>query len=172
MRSIVVFAALALTASIVVPRYAAQTSSAKSAPSIMLGQPAASNVASSNNSRSVIVPPDGHGHFHVEGRVEGRRLSFMVDTGASTVALSARDAAMLGIHPAEHDFTVRVNTANGVARAAPVRLNLIEIDDIMVHDVVALVMSDGALGENLLGMSFLSRLRRFEISGGKLEMEQ
>jgi aspartyl protease family protein len=172
MRSILVFAALALTASVLVPRYVARTSNARPAPTMMVGQLAASTASTANNSRSVIVPTDRRGHFRVDGRVEGRILHFLIDTGATTVALTARDAAMLGIHPAERDFKVGVNTANGVARAAPVRLNMVEIEDIMMHDVVALVMSDGALGENLLGMSFLSRLRRFEIAGGKLEMEQ
>jgi aspartyl protease family protein len=65
-----------------------------------------------------------------------------------------------------------VKTANGVVRAAPVQLNMVEIDDIMVRDVAAMVMPDGALSDNLLGLSFLSRLHRYEYSGGKLVLEQ
>jgi len=57
-------------------------------------------------------------------------------------------------------------------RAAPVQLGMVEIEDLVAHDVDALVLPDRALSENLLGLSFLSRLRRFEYSGGKLVLEQ
>jgi len=96
----------------------------------------------------------------------------MVDTGASVIALTARDATMLGIQPAERDYVAIVNTANGTVRAAPVQLGMVEIEDLVAHDVDALVLPDRALSENLLGLSFLSRLRRFEYSGGKLVLEQ
>jgi aspartyl protease family protein len=65
-----------------------------------------------------------------------------------------------------------VSTANGTVRAAPIQLGMVEIDDLVVHDVAALVLPDGALTQNLLGLSFLSRLRRFEYSDGKLVLEQ
>jgi aspartyl protease family protein len=125
-----------------------------------------------SDSRSVTIPPNPQGHFEVEGRVDGRRLTFMVDTGASMIALTADTAANLGIHPAGHDFTAMIRTANGVIKAAPVQLDMVEIDDIMVHDVAALVLPDGALSENLLGLSFLSRLRRYGYSEGKFVLEQ
>jgi aspartyl protease family protein len=79
---------------------------------------------------------------------------------------------MLGIHPAEHDYVAVVKTANGTVRAAPVELNMVEIDDLMVHNVAAMVLPDGALSDNLLGLSFRWRLRRFEYSDGKLVLEQ
>ena len=96
----------------------------------------------------------------------------MVDTGASMIALTERDAATLGIHPAESEYVATVQTANGTVRAAPVELDMVEIDDIVVHDVAAMVLPDGALPDNLLGLSFLSRLRRFEYADGKLVLEQ
>ena len=57
-------------------------------------------------------------------------------------------------------------------RAARVQLNRVEIDDVTVRDVAALVVPDEALSENLLGLSFLSKLRRFEYANGKLLLEQ
>jgi aspartyl protease family protein len=96
----------------------------------------------------------------------------MVDTGASVIALTASDAARLGIHPAQRDFTAEVRTANGSVRAAPARLDRVEIGDLTVRDVGAVVLPDGALSDNLLGLSFLSRLRRFEYSNGRLVLEQ
>ncbi len=87
------------------------------------------------NSHSVMISPGSNGHFQVEGRIDGRRMDFMVDTGASVVALTARDAAMLGIHPAERGYLATVKTANGAVRAAPVKLGMVEIDDLSVHNV-------------------------------------
>ena len=124
------------------------------------------------DSRSVTVPRDTRGHFEVDARVDGRRLNFMIDTGASVIALTANDAATLGIHPAEREYTVLVKTANGTVRAAPVELDRVEIEDITVRDVAAMVLPDGALSDNLLGMSFLTRLHRWEFADGKLVLEQ
>ncbi len=69
---------------------------------------------------------------------------------------------MLGIHPAASEFTALFKTANGTVRGAPVELDMVEVGDLMVRDVAAMVLPDGALSDNLLGLSFLSRLRRFE----------
>ncbi len=57
-------------------------------------------------------------------------------------------------------------------RAAPATLDKVEVGDLVVRDVAALVMPDEPLSDNLLGLSFLSRLRRFEYSGGRLVLEQ
>lgn len=169
MRAIIVFAALALAAAVLVPQHAARNGSPASA--ALAARPAPAEIVTSN-SRSVIVPRDNRGHFAVEARIDGRRLSFMVDTGASTIALTMSDAAKLGIHPAPREFVAAVKTANGSVRAAPTELRMVEIGDLMVRDVAALILPDEALSENLLGLSFLSRLRRFEYSGGKLVLEQ
>ncbi len=172
MRSIISFAALALVASVVVPRYAAQMNGARPASTVMVAHPVVPAGPAAANSRSVVIPRDEHGHFEVEGRVDGRRLKFMVDTGASVIALTTNDAAMLGIHPARNEFTALVKTANGTVRAAPIELNMVEISDLVLHDVAAMVLPEGALSDNLLGLSFLSRLRRFEYSEGRLVLEQ
>jgi aspartyl protease family protein len=172
MRSVITFAVVAMAASVVVPRYLQNYAS--NAPALMAARPdtpAATTAAA--NPRSVVLSRSSNGHFRAEGRIDGRRMNFMVDTGASVIALTARDAAMIGIHPAETDYVVMVSTANGTVRAAPVQLNMVEIEaDIVVHDVQALVMPEGALSDNLLGMSFLSRLHHFEYSDGKLMLEQ
>jgi clan AA aspartic protease (TIGR02281 family) len=115
---------------------------------------------------------DAQGHFDVDGRVNGRRIDFVVDTGASVVALTARDAARLGIHPSRNAFAADVKTANGTVRAAPARLDVVQIGSLELRDVTALVLPDDALSDNLLGLSFLSRLHRFEYSDGKLVLEQ
>src|SRR3954447_18359186 len=126
----------------------------------------------SANYRTVTVRSDRLGHFQVEGAVDGRRVDFMVDTGASMVALRERDAAKLGIFPAARAYTGRSSTANGVIKVAPVRLSSLEVNGIRVYDVQAVVIPDQSLNVNLLGMSFLSRVRRFEMANGRLVMEQ
>jgi clan AA aspartic protease (TIGR02281 family) len=112
------------------------------------------------------------GHFRVTGRVDGRRMDFMVDTGASVIALKPEDAAMLGVRPIASDYVVPVKTANGVIRVAPVELGTVEIEDLELHNVAAMVLPAGVAPENLLGLSFLRRLRRFEYAHGKLVLEQ
>jgi aspartyl protease family protein len=169
MRSVISFAAFALVASIIVPRYAMQSDHRGAAPAMAATTQGGS---ATTDSRSVIVRPNRQGHFQVDGRIDGRRLTFMVDTGASVIALTADDAASLGIHPAQHDFRALMQTANGKVYAAPVELNLVEIEDVTVHNVPAIVMPAGALAGNLLGMSFLSRLHRWEFADGQLVLEQ
>jgi aspartyl protease family protein len=121
--------------------------------------------------RTVRLEGDGHGQFRVEARVEGRPIDFMVDTGASSVVLRESSAAKLGIFPRPADYTGRSSTANGIAKFAPIRLNRIEVDGINVYDVNAAVMPDDALGVNLLGMTFLSRVK-FSHDQGRLVLEQ
>ncbi len=172
MRSVLTFAAFAIAAGVVVPKYAAQMHAGHPAPAMMAAHSETPAASSAADSRSVVISPGRNGHFEVAGSVDGTRLEFMVDTGASVIALTARDAAMLGIHPAESEYRAMVRTANGTVRAAPVILDRVEIDDIVVHDVGAMVLPDGALADNLLGLTFLSRLRKFEYSDGKLVLEQ
>lgn len=171
MRSAVTFAALGLAAAVLVPRYATHVADT-ARPVALSAHPAVPVASSSANSRMVVVPRDARGHFAVDARVEGRLVSFMVDTGATVIALTASDAARLGIHPAQREFVAEVKTANGTAHAAPTRLDRVEVGDLVVRDVAALVLPDGALSDNLLGLSFLSKLRRFEYSDGRLVLEQ
>jgi len=123
-----------------------------------------------NNSRTVVIKSD-QGHYWTDARIDGRRLGFVVDTGATQIALRESDAASLGYRPRPSDYTVRVNTANGEGRAARIELTRVDVGDITVRDVPALVVPDNALNVNLLGMSFLSRLRWTQ-DRGQLVLEQ
>jgi aspartyl protease family protein len=171
MRSIIVVAALAIAAAVLAPRYLSQVRPATATAEPPARAAAATPVVDARG-RSVVIARNGRGHFDVDGRVNGRRVGFLIDTGASVVALTARDAARLGIHPSHNAFVAEVKTANGIVRAAPARLDVVEIGSLELRDVAALVLPEGALSDNLLGLSFLSRLRRFEYSDGKLVLEQ
>ena len=122
--------------------------------------------------RSLNIPPDARGHFQTDGRIEGQRINFMIDTGASLVALNEKSAARFGLRPSRSDYNAIVSTANGTIKAARARLAMIELGGLVVRDVDALVLPDAALSENLLGMSFLSKLKRFELANGKMVLEQ
>ncbi len=89
----------------------------------------------SASGRTVTLQSDRRGHFQVDARVDGRAVDFMVDTGASVIALRESSAAKLGIHPARRDYTAKASTANGVVAAAPVMLNRVEVNGITVRDV-------------------------------------
>ena len=122
--------------------------------------------------RSLSIPSDARGHFLTEGRIDGQRIGFLVDTGASVVALNEKSAARFGFRPNRSDYTTTVSTANGTIKAARTRLAMVELEGIVVRDVDAMVLPDEALSENLLGLSFLSKLKRFEYANGRLVLEQ
>jgi aspartyl protease family protein len=122
--------------------------------------------------RSVSIPRDNRGHFQTEGRIDGQRIGFMVDTGASTIALNETSAARFGLRPSRGDYNATVTTANGTIKAARTRLAMVDVGGLVVRDVDAMVLPDEALSENLLGLSFLSKLKRFEYANGTMVLEQ
>ena len=130
------------------------------------------NVRSAASSRSLTLESGDGGHYPVEVRIEGRRIDFIVDTGASLVILRESDAARVGIRPMRSDYTATVSTANGKIKAARATLDRVEVGGITVENVQALVVPDEALWKNLLGMSFLSRLKRYEVANGRMVLEQ
>ena len=122
--------------------------------------------------RSLSIPRDTRGHFSTEGHVDGQRIDFMVDTGASVVALNESSAVRFGLRPTPAQYTATVTTANGTVKAARTRIAMLDVGGLIVRDVDAMVLPDGALSENLLGLSFLSKLKRFEYSNGRMVLEQ
>jgi aspartyl protease family protein len=167
MRHVLLFAAMALVVAGLTPRfYANMNAPVGAAAKATADEPP----PETTNSRSMTIRSD-NGHFRVEAAVDGRRMEFLVDTGASVIALRESDAGRLGIHPAQREYTVNASTANGMVRAAPIELNRVEVGAITVRNVSGLVLPDEALAHNLLGMSFLSRVR-WEHRNGRLVLEQ
>ena len=114
---------------------------------------------------------DSRGHFIVRAEINGSDIMVLIDTGASAVALSYEDASNAGLRPGSLDFNIPIATANGIAKAARVKLDRVEIDGVRVFDVDGMVLPEGALRGSLLGMSFLSRLRSFRVEDGVLYLE-
>jgi aspartyl protease family protein len=159
-------AAFVLVGGVVAARYVDQSAHTPAAAAMAVASPAVQD-----NSGSMVIKAGAGGHFRVEARVDGRRLDFVVDTGASQITLRESDAARLGIHPTPRDYSIKISTANGEGRAALVQLGMVEVGNVVVRDLPALVTPDEALSVNLLGMSFLSRVR-WTHERGKLTLEQ
>ena len=173
MRSMLAFAFVVLIVATAVPRYYGSMKGATAAaPAVRTAAVARPEPSTSGaNYRSMTIQSGANGQFSVEATVEGRRMEFLIDTGASSIALRESDAARLAIHPARREYTIRAYTANGVVQAAPVELERVEVGSLTVRNVRAIVLPDEALGQNLLGMTFLSRVR-WEHRDGRLVLEQ
>jgi aspartyl protease family protein len=169
MRNIMIFAAVMAVLGTFMARTADRMTATATTPALAV---AASRKAASTDTvgqaglRSLSIPRDAR------GRIDGQRIGFMVDTGASVVALNETSAARFGLRPARGDFNATVSTANGTIKAARTRLARVEIGGLVVRDVDAMVLPDAALSENLLGLSFLSKLKRFEYANGQMVLEQ
>lgn len=101
------------------------------------------------------------GHYWAEASVDGRSMRMLVDTGASLVTLSRKDAKTLGVYVGDHEFTHTLSTAAGPVKASPVTLDNLSVAGVRLNRVEAMVV-DQELPAPLLGMSYLGRLSAFE----------
>lgn len=111
------------------------------------------------------------GHFHATLEVNGTDVRFMVDTGASDIVLSRRDAERVGFEPDGLGYLRQARTANGVVATAPVRLGLVRFGDFTDTNVPASV-NGGALDSSLLGMSYLDRFSGIEMTGDRMRLRR
>jgi aspartyl protease family protein len=115
------------------------------------------------------------GHFWADAEVSGPaggagKVHFLVDTGATAVALTPADAAKLGFKASDLKYGHDVTTASGSSRAAAITLQSVSINGAKLENVQALVVADG-LDVSLLGMSYLGRLTRFEATRETLSLQ-
>jgi aspartyl protease family protein len=112
--------------------------------------------AATDGSGKVIMTADHRGHFYTNGTVNGTTIRFMVDTGASTIALSPSDARRIGLDLSKGQKGI-AGTANGQTVVTRMMLDTVRIGDITLHNVEAAV-TQSEMSEALLGMSFLNRM--------------
>lgn len=122
--------------------------------------------------RKMRLPVDTQGHFVAEFKLNGRRITGMIDTGATMIAINKSTARKIGLQLTSDDFRHEVKTANGTTRAAAAMIESVQIGKIMVENVQAVVLEDAALGEPLIGMTFLNALSKFEVSDGAMLLQQ
>ncbi|MGH6893134.1 MAG: retropepsin-like aspartic protease family protein [Dongiaceae bacterium] len=118
---------------------------------------------------TISFPAGPDGHFRVQAVVNGNRVTFMVDTGATDIVLAPDDARRIGIDPATLDFNQFAETANGMVRGASIKLHSLVVGPIDMSQVPATV--NGAdMTESLLGMEFLNRLHGWRAENSVLTL--
>lgn len=125
----------------------------------------------SDGGTTVGIPRARDGSFRLAGQVNGADVSFIFDTGASAVVLTAEDALVAGIEVGRLRFRVPVQTANGISNAAVITLDEIAIGGIVRRRLRAFVAEPGSLDESLLGMTFLETLRSYSVARDRLELQ-
>ncbi|MGQ7792817.1 retropepsin-like aspartic protease family protein [Faunimonas sp. B44] len=125
-------------------------------------------VAGADGERELVIGRSSDGHFRLRGSANGTALEFLVDTGATGTTLTMRDAERIGLHGESLRFERPVQTAAGLAFAAPARLGTMEIGQFRLRDVPVSVMPAGTLQMNLLGMNVLDRFRAWRVEGDRL----
>ena len=118
-------------------------------------------IAADDPSGPASITKSADGHYWTQADVDGHAVNFLVDTGATAVALTGDDAKRMGIDVAGLDYAYKVETANGDAHAARVNLASVAVAGARVNNVEAYVLDHG-LPTSLLGMSYLGRLSAFE----------
>ncbi|PJN94501.1 TIGR02281 family clan AA aspartic protease [Amaricoccus sp. HAR-UPW-R2A-40] len=109
------------------------------------------------------------GHFQATLEVNGVPIRFIVDTGATEIVLARADAAKAGIDLDALVFSGRAMTANGPVPTARIRLDSVTLGDVTAQNLPASVTA-GALQTSLLGMTYLNRFERIEISGDRMRL--
>ncbi|MCA1443042.1 TIGR02281 family clan AA aspartic protease [Ensifer sp. IC4062] len=127
-------------------------------------------ITDSEGQQEVVLHRRLDGQFVADATIDGHEISMLVDTGASSVALTYEDAERIGLDPANLSYTVAVLTANGRALAAPITLSDIAVGPIERRNIRAMVAAEGKLDRSLLGMSFLSTLDFLQMRTDELRL--
>ncbi|MEM7767339.1 MAG: TIGR02281 family clan AA aspartic protease [Pseudomonadota bacterium] len=131
----------------------------------------ASDISGAPIANAAILRKENDGHFWATANVDGTSIRFMVDTGASTVALTFRDAQRMGLAPESLDYRWAIRTAGGEVKGASVLIPTIRIGQVEVENVEGMVLRDG-LSQSLLGMTFLGELHSYEFRQHNLILRQ
>lgn len=116
----------------------------------------------------LIYRADALGHILLAARANGASVKFLVDTGATLVSLTTEDAEAAGLKRNELSFDQIVYTGNGPVHAALTQLRELKIEDLEVDNVQVAVID--SLKQSVLGMSFLQRLKEFDMRDGVLTL--
>jgi aspartyl protease family protein len=140
-----------------------------SAPPLRTQAAAPVDTPSIEPSGTTVLKRSANGHFYVDAEVNGGLARFVVDTGASTVALTEDDARRLGIPFSEASFTTIGRGASGDVRGTPVTIDRLSIEGKEARAVSAVVVQD--LDVSLLGQTYLTRLGSVSMSGDEMRLQ-
>lgn len=147
-------------------RYELQDFASRITAGLVPGSPV--SLRESDGGVRVLLERSASGHFETRATVNGARLRFLIDTGASGTVLSAADARRAGFDPERLDFSIPVSTANGTAFVARARADEIRLGAIVRHDIALHIARPGSLEQSLLGMNFIDTLSGFDLRGDRL----
>lgn len=116
---------------------------------------------------TIEVPRSADGHYYLPVEVDGQTITFLVDTGASQIVLSSRDAERIGVDLNQLNYFGRALTANGEVRTAPVRLETVTLGPITDQNISAWV-NEGELHQSLLGMDYLHLFSNIQFADGRM----
>jgi len=125
--------------------------------------PAPAPAEADGQPRETVLEREGNGHFYVHAKVNGELVRFLVDTGASGVALTVEDAQRVGIHFSPSEFDYVGEGASGPVRGKLVTIGEIDVDGKKVENVSGAVLEGSGL--SLLGQSYLSRMGEVHMRG-------
>ena len=120
---------------------------------------------------AIIIPKEIDGHFHLTVTINDRPIEFLVDTGASDIVLTRKDAARAGFDPNRLDYWGMANTANGTVRLATIRLETVRLGEFIDKNIRASV-NKAPMEKSLLGMRYLSKFRAIEISDDQMILKR
>jgi len=119
------------------------------------------------DAHTMVLTESEGGGFLTTGEVDGVRVRFAVDTGASDIVLSPADAERAGIDMRNLNYSEETETANGVGHSAPARVATLRVGSFLLNDV-AVSVNQAPMDSSLLGMAFLRRLKSFGVQGRRL----
>ncbi|MFK0688093.1 TIGR02281 family clan AA aspartic protease [Mesorhizobium sp. IMUNJ 23033] len=147
-------------------RYELQDIASRVTAGLVPGSPLALGVEDGH--ATVTLDKADNGHFEARIMINGAPIRAVVDTGATSIVLTAEDAQAAGFNPATLNFTIPVSTANGMARAAAVKTDEVAIGGIVRKDMPVMIAAPGMLGQSLLGMNFIGSLSGFDVRGDRM----
>ncbi len=117
-----------------------------------------------NEKGQLIIARSNNGHFYLDTLTKNNhKITFLVDTGATDIALTEEDAKKLGFNISKLKYTQKYSTANGISYAAPVRIDQLTIGKRTFRNLEAHITS-GGLDISLLGMSLIGSFKDFKIT--------
>ena len=119
----------------------------------------------------VAIDKSPDGHFRTEARLNNARVTLLIDTGASLLALRESDARRAGLRPSRDDYRWQVDTAGGIVEAARMPVRELRIGTVRLRNVEAFILPDDALSSNLLGMNVLSQFGEVTLSADRLVLD-
>ncbi|WP_198264242.1 retropepsin-like aspartic protease family protein [sulfur-oxidizing endosymbiont of Gigantopelta aegis] len=138
--------------------------------SFKLGSEISTSFKKTDPSKELIVWKDSRNMFRIDGSINNKAMQFLVDTGASSIAMSSHAANRIGLSY-KQGALMQASTASGVATGYRVKLDKVKIGHILLYNVDAVVLSGAYPNEVLLGQTFLSRIHMIR-DGDKVRLRK